>query len=298
MITFRIFENTPLRFVNDQNIVKPQTERNRLRRNYTYSNKLPANYSLEFDKSDPLFFQYRTECDDVSIKMRHSSGTIVVGNTSTSLIKIYNDGTDRKQYEVTIDLSGLEGTYEVLLIAKSLNAEYTWTSEPIFVCNSELDYSEWIGSDSLNDPFIWGTKKARIRVKSMLKDKANESDKTTFTDTDGNEVTTYALPINARILKVRLVPEWVLDTLNLAIQHDAFYINNRQFSAKGIFEFDDTKGEMYPLKLVVMQNNFWNFTTDEAFDGRLLPPDEDSFLLINDTDFLLINDTDYLKINN
>lgn len=298
MITFRIFENTPLRFSNDQNIIKPQTERNRLRRNYTYSNKLPASYSLEFDKSDPLFFQYRTECEDVTIKMRHSSGAIVVGNTSTSLIKIYDDETNRKQYRVDFDLSGLNGCYEILIEAKQLNLEYTWTSEPIYICDSELPYIEWFGSDSLNDPFIWGDTRARIRVKSMLKDKANESDKTTFTDTDGNEVTTYALPINARVLKVRLVPEWVLDTLNLAIQHDEFYINNRQFSAKGLFEFDDTKGDMYPLKITVTQNNYWNFTTDETFDGRLIPPGADEFLLINDTDYLLINDTDYLKINN
>ena len=292
MATFRIFENTPLRFARNQDITKPQTERNRLRRNYTYTNKLPFNYSLEFDKSDQLLLQYRTDYDNVSIKMRHSSGTIVVGNTSTSLIKIYNDETDRKQYEVTFDLSGLDGCYEVLISAIDSGKPISdWTSEPIFICNSELPYIEWIGSESLNDPFIWSSTRARIRVKSMLKDKANESDKTTFTDTDGNEVTTYALPINARVLKVRLVPEWVLDTLNLAIQHDEFYINNVQFSAKGVFEFDDTKGDMYPLKLTVMQNNFWNFTEDEQLDGELAPI-VNGFKMINDTDYTLINATD------
>ena len=131
----------------------------------------------------------------------------------------------------------------------------------------------------------------------MLKDPINEPDKATYTDTDGNELPTYALPKNVRNLKIKKVPEWVKDSLNLAFQHDTTFINNVQYSSKALFEHEETAGRMFSLKLSVIQHNFYNFVEDEELDG-INPVLEQKYKLINATDYTLINATDKVKVNN
>jgi hypothetical protein len=303
MATFNIFKNTPLSFKCEEDYaLKLQTETTRLFKDYEYYDKYYEEpYYFLFDQTDQLFFQYRTDYADFTITLYSESGTIV-GTLTKILLLTYDSTSDfygKRVYQSSVDLSSLSGNYYILISCYEIGKPIvTFISERFRVENNCPGLKlEWYGSDSIDDPFLWDVEKATLRIDGEIKKRLSGIENVTYTDPDGNIETTYARPKNKRLLQVNLISEYVQEVLDLAIQHDSFYVNGVEFGIDEGWEYEATDNLLYAPKINLTQKNYYNFAEDEELTG-INPVYEDSLMMINDTDYVLINLTDKVKINN
>lgn len=269
MSIFRILQNTPLKFtrLEDWNVL--QTENNRQQQDYNFYGKIGYDFIQEFDYTDNLFYQYRTDYENVTISLVNNSGQTTL---LPSLVKVYtNDQSPlfgEKQYNVDIDLSNLEGRYYIKIDAVDYaKPVLTFTSQKFIVTDSKLLKLEWFGSTIINDPFVW-TKNISLRIEGEIKKRVAQFDRDTYLDTDGNYEQTYGLPQNGRLLQIRKVPEFMQAILDLAIFHEQFYVNGILFGYEKGWEYEATEGINYSATLTVFEKDYYNFTIDEELTGN------------------------------
>ncbi len=264
MAKFRFLPNTPLKFSRFEDLTNVlQTEQNRSEFDYQYNGRLFHFIPTFFDSKDALFFQFRTDYTDFSINLLNKQGAIIGSLTKKLLLTYPSDGllAGIRLYQVDLDLSSLRGLYYI-------NITCYQVAMPVLTFNSELFHVElnskklklsWFGSTSLNDPFIWDSTPACMRIEAELKNKYSVEDRSTYVDTDGNIENTYALPRNSRMLVVRNVPEYLMSMLELIISHDEFYINNVPYGADASWEYEAKSNRTYSPTLKLTQKDYWDY---------------------------------------
>jgi len=188
MSRFQFINNTPARFIRMEDYSNPQTENNRLYKDYYYQGRLVLPYFVEYDINDSFFFQYETDYDSANITIVKDDGSILTGYETKTLIKIYDDPTSEKyglkQYNVDIAITSLSGKYCIKINCEDYAKPIlNFQSESFNVCVSTLIKLEWYGSTVLNDPFIW-TKNASIRLNSEIRQISGGEEVNTYDASD------------------------------------------------------------------------------------------------------------------
>lgn len=301
MATIRIFENTPLSFVAGWQQTDLQTELNRFDAHYLYQSKMDIPYCPVFEQGDPLFFQVRTDYDNLTAQLISESG--VVSTLVVSLLKVYEGDKNWKQYQIDGSTELMNGRYKIVLSGEDEGKPlFNMISRPFEVVE-QIDYRylkiKWFGSDALNDPFIWVDKWATVNIIATLKNRDfGEQDKNTYVVSDGHPEITYAMPQNNRNLVCDFVPEWFMNVLNLAIMHDNLEVNGVAYSTGNTWDAKPTENRMYAPKITLTQKNYYNFGNDFEVKGDL-PVIEDVVISAGDGLVMAYNDGGTLiKFNN
>ena len=295
---FTLPKSQTLRFVNKNLLTSQQTYDNRFAERLRYPITSPYHFTQKILNSDSLWIQFRTNYSEFKAYIYDSSNTKIDITSNANLI--YTDSSGRNYYNLEVSTSALSGCYFIEFIGSDVD-------KSTFVIQSEIfevvDYMpdsvliEWIGNDyAYDDQMHWGSKKQFIRVIGRDRELQVEQSKSVYNNSDYAPVTLKSKPIRNVKIEFELLPYWMVEKINLALNHDYFYCNGVQYNTEDLIEAE-AKGnsQLYTASIIATQINFENGEDDEITGGEILQ----SYLKTNDTDYLLINDSgDRLKINN
>jgi hypothetical protein len=304
MSYIRFFNSNSLKAVRLENYDLLQSDTTRLNLDFDYPSLENPCYYTKILQSDDLWLQFRTDYETITAYIVDEDETEVEITTSIA------DGAEltdnRKQYELSLDLSAYSGYYYIRF---DFNQDEdkpvaTYQTEWFEVDTAFADHLkiEWKnGSYSPYDDGVIYSDTQKIWIKSRISDDVVGAEKTTFISENYKLLTTQSQPIKSKIWMVELIPDWIVEKLNIAMQHDYFYINSVRYNSDDSFEDTERQGDtrLYPASVTLRivedanGNAYEDYSEDQEITGDL-PVIESGSFLINATDKILINATDEL----
>lgn len=190
-----------------------------------------------FLNTDVITIQFDASFDNVhTIRLRNYYTDVIVGAPSSGFSVEIDDRTTYKVEEFESILTGLDGLYYYEIVGDDTDTEeYTARSEPISIrpshCNTVLiKYS--------NDDAAFGidyensTVEFELRVPAFFSRTADETETELFKDSGGNTSIVSSKGTRVRVLKANtLIPQWLIEKVNLALLHDNVEIDGIAVSA-------------------------------------------------------------------
>jgi len=305
----QISQSQQLRFINRTYYSStPSRLDTRLFNDLTFEDREYLPYWQKLEKTDDLFFQFRTSYSTFNINLVNKS---TYAKTSLTATPIYNyeldDGTPIVVYNCDVTLTGLDGCYYVELeLATGGLPEVTFWSEPFKVAE-EWENTLLIkfgGNSTISDGFRWASTQYTIdryqylRIEARIIEGIPGTQKDTYDDSDIELTTLNANPIEIDTLDIKLIPYYLHEKINLALGHDEFWVNDLLYNIDEDFELTSFKQMLMRTGNIQLRRvDYENYNNYVDLEGTplVLPT---SYFLINDTDYMLINTTDKLQTNN
>jgi hypothetical protein len=122
-----------------------------------------------------------------------------------------------------------------------------------------------------------------------------KSEATVVVDSNNNSFFAKYEPVYAQTLQMELVPDYLVEILNIAIGHDSFLINNLQYSADGGFEGErQGRSQVYIPNVELKVYDYQNYASDPEITGDL-PVIPETSLAFDSTTSLAFDSTTSLK---
>lgn len=283
-----------------------QSDNTRLYYDFIYPDIYQSCYFTKIKPSDGFWFQFYTDYENISGVAIDDEGN----ETVITLIKINNNDDGTFQYELNYDTVPFLGYYYFKL-------SFIDAGKPILTYQSEwINFTENITNglkiewmmDSFPtypDGIIWGGYSQKIWLEGRISDLVTGSNKSVYETATNSLITTKASPYKQKKLQLEPIPDYLVEKLNIALDHSVFKINQVRYNSDEGLESSDRLGQSleYPivatLRLIsdAKGQGYENYTNNVELTGEL-PVIEDAYLMINDTDYFLINDSgDRLKIS-
>lgn len=161
--------------------------------------------------------------------------------TSTTPTEI-DDRTTYKVFEQAITITGLDGLYYIEVKGSELGHVFTATSEPLHISGSHCD-TVMIAYN--NDDNAFGidyensTVEFNLRIPAFFSRTADEAETELFKDSGGNTSIVSSQGTRVRVLKAnQLIPQWIIEKVNLALLHDNVEIDELAVSADQQWPYD------------------------------------------------------------
>lgn len=241
MAKIRFFESNSVSVRRTQDFTELQNDYTRLYYDFEYTNVDNNCYFTKILRDDNLWMQFRSSTDSITTTIVDTNKAETDISTSvTSGIELDNGTT---QYELFLDLTGYSGRYYLKFEFESVeDGSYfrnNFQSEWFEVITDTTDHLkiEWRnnGFAPYNDGIIWSDTQ-KIWIESTLVDYEPKIEKTVFTTENSKLITTRSVPYKMRRWQIELIPDYILEKLNLAMQHDYFIINNVRYNSDETFE--------------------------------------------------------------
>ena len=189
----------------------------------------------------------------------------------------------RFQYELALDLTGYVGKYHIRFDFNqdATKPVATYQSQWFNVATSFPYHvkAEWRNNDfnPFDDGIIWGGVNQEIWVSSRISDTIVGVEKSVFTASNYKLKTTQAQPIKSKNWVLELIPDYMIETLNIFMQHDYFIINDVRYNSEGTFEDSERQGNtrLYngQISLRVLEdaqgNAYEDYSVDQELTGDL-----------------------------
>lgn len=295
---FTLPKSNSLRFINSSENLDVQNYDNRFITDLVYAKTLPYYWVQQFEQTDLIWFQYRTNYNTVLSELVDSSGNRIDLTGSTTLV--FTDQEAREYYNVIIDASALSGNYYIEINGSSAGKpSFKFFSECINISEKVNDsiFIEWFGNNfAYNDQMYWSDIKQGVRIIGRDREFTPEQNKTIYENSDYAPTTLKSKPIRNMLLEVYNAPYWMIEKINLGLSHDEFYVQSVQFNTDDVIQ-QDKLGDLLTAKanIVLTQINFED-GQDKLIEGDIA----DSLELFNDAgDLALYNDAgDFVKVTN
>ncbi len=194
-----------------------------------------------FLNTDILTVQFDSSFDTTNVVKLRNYYTDVVINTGAA-IEI-DDRTTYKVWEKAISISGFDGLYYVEITGTDADTEtYTARSEPIEIRPSMC---ETVKIEYYNDDSAFGidyensSVQFDLRVPAFFRRTADTVDYEPFNDSGGNRSIISAAGTKTRILKAsQLIPQWLIEKVNIALMHDNCEIDDVSVSANQMWPYE------------------------------------------------------------
>lgn len=191
--------------------------------------------------TDTLKIQFDSSFDStnvVAIKNYYTDATV----NSAAATEI-DDRTTYKVWERTIPISGLDGIYYIEVTGSDADTEtFTARSEPLEIRPSLCDTVKLVYSGdeaSFGIDYENSVIECELRIPAFFKMAANTHEHESFEDSGGNISTISAKATRARVLKAsQLVPQWLIEKVNLALLHDNCAIDDVDVAADNTWPFE------------------------------------------------------------
>lgn len=204
-----------------------------------YSAPYFESFFQPFEKTDALIIQFDSSFDTTNnVKLvRLSDSTDIQAGAATEKV----DRTSYKVYEKSFDLSGLsEGLYQIVAEGSDADTEtYTAKSEKIEV---KADHCETITIQYYNNEVNFGIDYRTgltfvMRIHGRFIKDSSGSEAEPFSDSSGDRVLINSKRNKARILETgnrtqELLPDWMIEKINLALIHDYCAIDDVRVSGE------------------------------------------------------------------
>lgn len=241
-------------------------------------------YKLFKDFSKPHFdsyFQPFLNTDTLVVQWDssfNSSNKVKLKNYYTDSVEIDQPGTIVQSqstyttYKHDFDIDSLSGKFYIEITGSDSDTEsYTIISEPIEIkpsfCNTVLfEAKNFDNAFGLN---FSGGYIHYMRVPALFNSVADETETEIFTDSAGNRSLINAIITRARKLKTYgLVPQWVIEKINLFLAHDVCKINDIEVAADQAMSYDVVSNyalwaeSEVTIKLASGSSNYQNINDD------------------------------------
>jgi len=271
---------------------------------FVYNNVISTCYFTKILQSSNCWFQFRTNYSNYSAYIISELGVEV--DISSSIAKGLGLSNERYQYECYLNLAPYLGYYKFKVVFDSDNDKpiATYESEWFEIGTAFENHLQikWKNAtfNPYDDGIIWGGTMQEIWVDSTLIDYIPGVEKSVFTTSNYKLITTQSQPTKSKKWRIELAPDYLYELLNIALQHDYFYINSVRFNNEETFEIErqgDTT--LYPCEINMrvvedtQGNAYEDYSIDQPITG-VLPVILPSNILINATDNILINATDII----
>jgi hypothetical protein len=146
--------------------------------------------------------------------------------------KVYTDADGNEYYNFHVPTSQVltDGCVEIAINvydgADALVRKYL--SEPFQVDNEQYLRVEWYGnSRSYDDRLYWSTTWGNqlMRVRGRTRDSSTINQKTIYNNSEYDPVTLLAKPITQRIITIDFAPFYIVEKINIGMNHDKFIVN-------------------------------------------------------------------------
>jgi len=230
----------PLRMV-----ITSWLNRNANDREYQFFNEFSQpgfdSFFQPFLNTDVLTVQFDSSFDltnVVALKNYYTDATINTGAASQIA-----DMTTYKVWEKVISISGLDGLYYVEATGTDADTEtYTARSEPLEIRPSlcHIIKLEYYNDDSaFGIDYENSSVQFDLRIPAYFRRTADTVAHEPFTDSGGNRSIVSATGTRTRILKAsQLLPQWLIEKVNLALIHDNVEIDDVAVSADQAWPYE------------------------------------------------------------
>jgi hypothetical protein len=286
MSTIRFSNSNNVMFLRVEDQTLKQSDTTRLNFAFDYWELVNPCYYTKVLQSDNIWVQYRTDYDGVRAYIINTAGTEV--ELTTNIAKGAELSDNRFQYELFLDLTGYSGKYYFRF---DFDQD---TDKPVATYQSQWfevatsfpyhDFIEWKNNEfnPFDDGIIWGGITQKLWVQSRISDTIIGVEKSVFTASNYKLKTTQAQPIKSKSWVLELLPDYMIESLNIFMQHDYFYINGVRYNSDGTFEDSERQGNtrLYngQISLRVVEdaqgNAYEDYSTDQTITGTLpvIPP--------------------------
>lgn len=285
-----------------------ESDSTRLYYDFAYTNLSNSCYFTKLTKDKGVWVQFRTSYTSIKAYIVDSNYNKI--DVSSGLISGVSLTDDRKQYQLNVDLSSYEGYYHIRFEFEQSFFPAAYYQSEWFEVADNYDNCllvEWKNGsfNPYNDGIVWGSSSQYMFIESRIAIIVPSVTKTIFTTENYKMISTQAHPLKNKKWEIELLPDYILELLNIAMQHDYFYINQVRYNSEDTIEVEqqgDTRLYSSNITLQIVEdaqgNGYEDYTNDIEITGGY-PVFEDAYSLINDEDFSIINDDEYLnKLNN
>lgn len=288
MAKIRFFESNSINVRRVQDFTEQlQSDNTRLYYDFDYTSVSNSCYFTKILKTDNLWLQFRSSTETYQAYLIDTDGVQVDINSSISPGITLDNGT--KQYELALDLSSYSGKYYITFEFESLDSgvynRNNFQSEWFDIITDTTDHLkiEWKnnGFQPYNDGVIW-SQTQKIWVESTIVDYVPIIQKTVFTTENNKLITTRAVPFKQKKWQLELIPDYLLEKLNIAMGHDYFYINSIRYNSEETFDNErqgDTRlySSSIVLQLVEDQNSigYEDYSDDPELIGDIFTPPQE-----------------------
>jgi len=295
---FTLPRSNSLRFIDAGKLQSVQNYDNRLIVDLYYAKTLPYYWIQQFQTNDLLWFQYRTNYNDILTELIDEAGNRVDLAGSTTLV--FTDQSGIEYYNVIVDTSALIGKYRIEINGSSAGRpNFQFFSECFNVSTIVLDsiFIEWFGNDfAYPDQMYWSDFKQGVRVIGRDREFTPEQNKSVYDNSDYAPITLKSKPIRNMLLEINNAPFWMIEKVNIGLSHDEFYVQSVQYNTGDAIS-QEKLGDLLTAKATIQltQVDFEN-GEDKPIDGEI----PDSLELFNAAgDLVLFNNTgDFVKVTN
>jgi hypothetical protein len=275
----RFSNSNSLRVIRLQDYDLDQSDTTRLYYDFVYTSISNNCYFNKIKKSNGIWVQFSTSYDNISAYIVDEN----YNKTDVSAFITQGVGltNDRYQYQLTVDLSAYSGYYCLMFDFIDYNKPLAnYQSEWFEIADSFDDCLkiEWKNGsfNPYNDGIIWGGSTQCVYIESHLVDFIPGIDKTVFKTENNKLLTTQANPIKSKKWVIELIPDYIVEMINLALAHDYFYINGVRYNSEEVLEAE-RQGEtrLYSSNMVLTQvedvlgNAYEDYINDIELTGAI-----------------------------
>lgn len=306
MAKIRFPKSNNIRFINVKNYSQLENDETRLYYDFVYQSITNDNYFQKIQQSHGIWFQFRTDYDSINAYIVKSDGTET--DISSYIVSGATISNGTNQYQLTHPLTGITGIYYIRV---DFNQDYDkpeaiYQSE-WFEVSTSFDYCSVVeymnGSNpTSNDGMIWNGETQKLIIESRIMEAQYGSNSSLFETETHKQITTESHPIKRKIWEIELIPDYLIEIINIALRKEYFYINKVRYNTDSdldVSQIKDTRFYSGTLELRVVEDflgvAYEDYTDDAELTGDAPVPTPGN-LLISDTDSLLIA-TDKLKLN-
>jgi len=281
MAKIRFPKANSLRVICLEDYDELQSDDTRLYYDFDYLSLTNDCYFTKFSQDGNIWVQFRTDYANFNVYLiDYLTATEIDITSSVASGSVVANGTT--QYELYF-LTAAYSSYYYIRFDFDSDADKpvkTFRSEWFEVVTSTTDLLkfEWINSDfaTYNDGIIWSQNQS-IWINARISDLVVGVEKSVFTTENNKLKTTQAKPIKSKILEIELVPDYVLELLNIYCSMGKFYVNNVRYNIEGAIENADRQGDtrLYPiamtLRMLTDHNGigYEDYTDDAELTGDL-----------------------------
>ena len=287
-----------LRFIDKSKINDVQNYDNRFVYDLQYAKTLPYYYVQQFEQTDSLWLQYRTDYTNSIVTV----SLVDENNIKTTLSKsnIYTDSSSRTYYNVTVPISDKEGCYfiEIESPGDVVSPAFIIQSEVFTVSETVEDsiFVKWFGNEPYDDQMHWTNLNQGIRINGRDRELTPDQNKSVYDDSSYAPLTLKSKPIRKALIEIDTAPYWLIEKINLGLSHTDFYIQDVKYNTDSVVETEQL-GDLL-IKKATLELTQVDF--EDGDDSLISGGITQSFILFNDSgDKMLFNDLgDYAKANN
>jgi len=273
----------------------PQNYDDRLVMDLFYPSTVNNGYLQQFEQSDYLRLHYRTDYTAYTISLIDSQGNETDLTQNQGLI--FTDANDLSYFNLEVDISALSGCYYIkIYLYQPEKPIVTFRSEPFIVAQTVKNsvWVEWYGNlRSYDDGMYWtGDYKQGVRITARLRDFELSQSKNVYENVNYTPQTLKTKPNRAVSLTIDNTAQWILEKLNIALNHDQLWCNGVEYNndeAVSHTPLGDYLG--YTAELILIETNYQDGQSRELFGELPQPPSVSFGLAANDTQLIAANNT-------